>query len=64
MQTMIRAVLAAGLFACVVFSTVQTVSAKKGGGTACAISNGTCVTLHCIGGCGPLPPATCTCVGQ
>ena len=62
MQNSIRAVLAAGLFACVVLSTVQTMSAKPKGGPACAISNGTCLTLSCTGECGPLPPATCACI--
>ena len=64
MQTIIKAVLAAGLFACVVVSAVQTMSAKPRKGPACSIVNGACVTLNCPSGCGPLPPATCTCIGN
>ena len=63
MQTMVRAVIAAGLFACVVLSALQA-TAKKPPGQRCSIINGACVTLNCPGGCGPLFPATCTCVGN
>jgi len=61
MQTIIRAVLAAGLFACVVASTVQNMSAKTQG-PACSVINGACVTGSCTGECGPLFPSKCSCI--
>lgn len=64
MQTITKAVLAAGLFACVVLSALQATAKKPPQGPACSIINGACVTLNCAGGCGPLFPATCTCVGN
>lgn len=63
MQSFTKPVLAVGLFACVVLSALQA-SAKKPHGAACSIVNGACVTLNCPSGCGPLFPATCTCVGN
>jgi hypothetical protein len=61
MQTITRAVLTMGLFACVVLSAVQAV-AHKPQGPACTISNGACVSVSCTGECGPAFPATCTCL--
>lgn len=61
MQTITKAVLAVGLFACVVLSTLQA-AAKKPQGPACTISNGACVSVSCTGECGPLPPAPCACI--
>ena len=63
MQTITKAVLAVGLFACVVMSAVQTMSAKpKPTGPACTISNGACVSVNCSGECGPIFPQTCACI--
>ncbi len=45
MQTITRAVLAVGLFACVVVSAVQAKS--KPPLPACTISNGACVSVNC-----------------
>jgi hypothetical protein len=59
MQTITRAVLAVGLFACVVVSAVQAKS--KPPLPACTISNGACVSVNCPE-CGPAFPATCTCL--
>jgi len=64
MRTFTRAVLAVGLFACVVASAMQATADKKPRGAACEVVNGACVTLNCPSGCGPLPPATCTCIGN
>jgi len=61
MQTITKAVLAVGLFACVVVSAVQARPAKPGG-AACMISNGACVSLRCTGECVPAFPAHCTCL--
>ncbi len=61
MQTITRAVLTVGLFACVVASAVQATAAKPRG-PACAIKNGACVSVNCTGECGPAFPATCTCI--
>lgn len=62
MQTITRAVLAAGLFACLVVSAMQASSDKPKGGPACQIINGACVSGSCTGECGPAFPATCTCL--
>jgi hypothetical protein len=62
MQTITRAVLAVGLFACVVVSAMQAMANKPPHGGACAISNGACVSLGCTGECAPAFPATCTCL--
>jgi hypothetical protein len=64
MQTMTRAVLTAGLLACVVMSALQAMASKPRKGPACSIVNGACVSLGCNGECGPLFPATCTCIGN
>ena len=64
MQTITRVVLAAGLLACVVLSALQATAKKPPKGPACSIINGACVTVNCAGECGPLPPASCTCVGN
>ena len=61
MQTITRAVLAIGLFTCVVAS-MQAASAKPGGGGACAIVNGACVSMKCTGECAPVFPAPCQCI--
>ena len=61
MQTVTRAVLAAGLFACVVVSAVQASSDKPKGGPGCQVINGACVSVNCPE-CGPAFPATCTCL--
>jgi hypothetical protein len=60
MQTITRAVLAIGLFTCVVVS-IQAASAKPGG-VACQVVSGACVSVKCGGECGPAFPATCTCL--
>ena len=62
MQTITRAVLTLGLFACVVMSAVQAVAKKPPKGPACSIVNGACVSVSCTGECGPAFPATCTCL--
>jgi hypothetical protein len=64
MQTITRAILVVGLFACVVMSVVQATAKKPPKGPACSIINGACVTGSCTGECGPLPPAACTCIGN
>ena len=61
MQTITRAVLAVGLFACVLVSAVQAMSVKPRG-AACQIINGACVSVSCTGECAPAFPATCTCI--
>jgi hypothetical protein len=61
MQTITKAVLAAGLFACVLVSAVQAMSDKPRG-PACMISNGACVSVSCTGECGPAFPSHCTCL--
>jgi hypothetical protein len=60
MQTITRAILTAGLFACVVISAMQAM-AKPSKGGSCAVVNGTCVSLGCSE-CGPAFPARCTCL--
>ena len=60
MQTITRAILAVGLFACVLVSAVQAM-AHKPPRPACAISNGACVSVGCAE-CGPAFPSTCTCL--
>lgn len=62
MQTLTRAVLVMGLFACVVMSAVQAMASRPPKGAACSIINGACVTGSCTGECGPAFPATCTCI--
>ena len=62
MQIITKAVLAAGLLACVLVSGVQALANKPQGGPACEISNGACVSVNCRGECGPAFPATCTCL--
>lgn len=62
MQTITRAVLTAGLLACVVTSALQAMASKPPKGGACSIINGACVSLGCAGECGPLFPATCACI--
>jgi hypothetical protein len=61
MQTITKAVFAAGLFTCVVVSTVQAMSAEQLR-VLCQTSNGTCVTVNCRGECGPVFPSHCTCI--
>jgi len=61
MQIFTRAVLAVGLFACVVMSAVQAMANKPPKGPACAIVNGACVSVSCTE-CGPAFPAICTCL--
>jgi hypothetical protein len=61
MQTITRAVLAVGLFACVVVSAVQATSHKPQG-TTCEIVNGACVSVNCTGECGPIFPDPCACI--
>lgn len=61
MQIVTRAVLAVGLFACVIVSGVQTMSAKTQG-PACSVINGACVTVSCTGECGPVFPSKCSCI--
>jgi hypothetical protein len=61
MQPITRAVLTAGLFACVVMSALQAMASKPTKGPACAIINGACVSVSCTE-CGPAFPATCTCL--
>jgi hypothetical protein len=61
MQTITRAVFAAGLFVCVVVSTVQAMSAEHLLSLCQAVS-GTCVTMNCRGECGPVFPSRCTCI--
>lgn len=61
MQTVARAVLAVGLFTCVVVSAMQAASHKPTG-TTCEIVNGACVSVNCSGECGPIFPDTCACI--
>jgi hypothetical protein len=61
MQTITRAVLTMGLFACVVMSAVQALAHKPKGST-CEIVNGACVSVDCSGECGPIFPETCACI--
>jgi hypothetical protein len=61
MQTITRVVLAVGLFACVVVSGMQAMTATARA-PACIRTNGTCVTGSCRGECGPAFPSTCTCL--
>jgi hypothetical protein len=62
MQTITRAVLAVGLFACVVVSAMQAMSEPSAAHGACQRTNGTCVSLSCTGECGPAFPSLCTCL--
>lgn len=62
MQTITKALLAVGLFACVFASAVQAAADKKPKGPACEIVNGTCLTVSCTGECGPVLPSLCTCI--
>jgi hypothetical protein len=62
MQTITRAVLAVGLFTCVVVSAMQAMSEPSAARGACQRSNGTCVSLSCTGECGPAFPSLCTCL--
>jgi hypothetical protein len=62
MQTITKAVLAAGLFACVLVSAVQAMSAPSKSRVLCQTVNGTCVTVNCRGECGPVFPSRCTCI--
>jgi hypothetical protein len=61
MQTITKAVLTMGLFACVVMSAVQAMAAKPKGST-CEIVNGACVSVNCAGECGAIFPQTCACI--
>jgi len=61
MQTITRAVLTMGLFACVVLSAVQAL-AHKPQGPACEIINGACVSVTCTGECAPIFPDPCACL--
>lgn len=61
MQTITKAVLTMGLFACVVVSAVAATSHKPGG-TTCEIVNGACVSVDCSGECGAIFPETCACI--
>jgi predicted cobalt transporter CbtA len=61
MRTISRAVIAIGLFACVVLSAVQAMATKPQR-PACEISNGTCVTVSCDGECAPVFPDPCACI--
>lgn len=61
MQTITRAVLALGLFTCVVVSAVQAASNKPPKGMTCEIVNGACVSVNCSD-CGPIFPDTCACL--
>jgi hypothetical protein len=60
MPTITAAVLAVGLFACVVVSAVQAKS--KPPRPTCEISNGACVTVSCTGECSPIFPDPCACL--
>ena len=64
MQTLTRAVLAAGLFVCVALSAVQAKKTPPPPGPSCQTINGTCVNVSCIGECGPAFPSRCTCLGN
>lgn len=61
MQTITRAVLAAGLFTCLVVSAVQAMAHKPEGST-CSIINGACVSVNCSGECAPVFPQPCACI--
>jgi hypothetical protein len=62
MQTIARAVLAVGLFTCLVVSAVQAMSAPSAARVLCQTINGACVTVNCRGECGPVFPSHCTCI--
>ena len=62
MQTITRAVLVAGLFACMLMSAIQAMADKKPRGPACEVINGTCVSVSCTGECGPIFPDLCACL--
>ena len=61
MQTITRAVLVAGLFACLVMSAVQAMASKPKGST-CEVINGACVSVNCSGECAPIFPDPCACI--
>jgi predicted cobalt transporter CbtA len=61
MQTITRAAVITGLFACVVMSAVQAMASKPKGGT-CEIFNGACVSMNCTGECAPIFPDPCACI--
>ncbi len=61
MQTITRAGLVAGLFACMVMSAVQAMASKPKG-IACEVVNGTCVSMNCSGECEPVFPDPCACI--
>ena len=61
MQTMTKVLLIAGMFACLVISTVQA-NASKPKGATCEVINGACVSVNCSGECGPVFPDTCACI--
>ena len=60
-QTITKAVLIGGLFACVVMSAVQATAAKKPKGPGCEVVNGACVAVSCTE-CGPAFPDLCACL--
>lgn len=60
MQTITKAVLAIGLFTCVLVSA-EAMSSKPKVGT-CEIVNGACVSMNCGGECGAIFPETCACI--
>ena len=64
MQTIAKALLAVGLFTCVIVSALQAMAAPSKTGVACQTINGACVTVNCRGECGPAFPSRCTCLGN
>ena len=62
MQTIAKAVLAVGLFTCVVVSAVQATAVPSAARVLCLRTNGACVSVNCAGECGPVFPSRCTCI--